>query len=189
MHDPKAKIPTLDHPTLPHIKAAFKDVSLQATEYRGLTTLVTPPDKAHEILHFLRNDPACNYEFLADVTAVDYQGYPVDQPARFAVVWVIRSYTNDLMLVVKSYLEPSMDTLGADIDPALEIDSICDIWIGAEWMEREVFDMFGITFRNHPDLRRILLWKDYPAFPLRKDYPLTGRGERETYATLDRDSR
>jgi NADH-quinone oxidoreductase subunit C len=82
-----------------------------------------------------------------------------------------------------------MDTLGADIDPALTIDSVCDIWIGAEWLEREVFDMFGITFRNHPDLRRILLWKDYPAFPLRKDYPLTGRGEREKYATLDRDSR
>ncbi|HIB01593.1 MAG TPA: NADH-quinone oxidoreductase subunit C, partial [Phycisphaerales bacterium] len=62
-----------------------------------------------------------------------------------------------------------------------------DIWEGAEWREREVFDMFGIHFRNHPDLRRILMWKDFPAFPLRKDYPLQGRGERTNLVVVKRD--
>ena len=75
------------------------------------------------------------------------------------------------------------------LDPGLEVDSACDIWPGAEWMEREVYDMFGIRFRNHPDLRRILLWEDYPGHPLRKDYPLRGRGEREHYRVVGRETR
>ena len=66
------------------------------------------------------------------------------------------------------------------------VPSLFDVHPGAEALEREVYDMFGIRFRNHPDLRRILLWKDYPAHPLRKDYPLRGRGERETYRITQR---
>ena len=66
------------------------------------------------------------------------------------------------------------------------MDSVCDLWAGAEWPEREVYDMFGIRFRNHPDLRRILTWEDFPAHPLRKDYPLRGRGEREMYTVMER---
>jgi hypothetical protein len=66
------------------------------------------------------------------------------------------------------------------------VDSVTDLWPGAEWTEREVFDMFGIRFRNHPDLRRILTWESYPAHPLRKDYPLRGRGERENYRVVSR---
>ena len=73
-------------------------------------------------------------------------------------------------------------------DPALHLESVTDLWPGGEWTEREVYDMFGILFDNHPDLRRILLWESYPAFPLRKDYPVTGRGEREQYAVINRDS-
>lgn len=180
--------PTIDHPSIAHIKGAFADLSIQATEFRGQTALIVPPTSSHEILSFLRNDANCDYAFLTDVTAVDYLDYPVAQPGRFAVIWVLKSYTHNLHLIIKTYLDPSVDTLGAEIDPALEVESVCDIWLGAEWLEREVFDMYGITFRNHPDLRRILLWKDYPAFPLRKDYPLRGRGERENYDVLDRES-
>ena len=66
--------------------------------------------------------------------------------------------------------------------------SLVPVYRGADWMERECYDMFGIRFEGHPDLRRILLWEDYPAFPLRKDYPVRGRGERETYTTIDRES-
>ena len=70
----------------------------------------------------------------------------------------------------------------------LEIDSLVPLYFGAEWIEREVYDMFGIKFRNHPDLRRILTWDGFKAHPLRKDYPVTGRGEREQYSILTRDS-
>ena len=91
-------------------------------------------------------------------------------------------------LAMKAFLDPSIDTSGIEPDPALELDSVTDIWPGAEWHERAVYDLFGIRFRNHPDLRRILMWKDYPAHPLRKDYPLRGRGERETYPVVERDS-
>ena len=72
---------------------------------------------------------------------------------------------------------------------SLQVDSVTDIWPGAEWREREVYDMYGIRFLNHPDLRRILMWEEFPGHPLRKDFPLRGRGEREHYKTLDRESR
>ena len=141
------------------------------------------------MLRFLHDEPECRYDFLTDVTAVDYLEYPVETGGRFGIVWVLSSLSTNRRLVVKTWLDPSVDTEGVTEDPSLEVESCCDIWPGAEWMEREVFDMFGIRFRNHPDLRRILLWKDFPAHPLRKDYPLRGRGERDTYVTLDRDSR
>jgi NADH-quinone oxidoreductase subunit C len=181
--------PNLDHPTLPRVKAAFGDVKFLASEFRGQTTLVVPNEHAHRVLRFLRDDPDCDYNFLSDVTAADYLGYPSKTPGRFAVVYLLVSYRYNRRLTVKVFLDPSpgLDTAGIEPDPALEVDTVTDIWPGAEWREREVFDMFGIRFRKHPDLRRILLWKDYPAHPLRKDYPLRGRGERETYKIVTRD--
>lgn len=184
----KSRKPNLDHPTLPLVKEAFSDVKFQATEFRGDTTLIVPADALHRVMRFLRDDPNCDYNFLSDVTAVDYLGYPAKMPARFAVVYVLTSYTHNRRFYVKVYLDPSIDTSGIEPDPALEVDSVTDIWPGGEWREREVYDMFGIRFRNHPDLRRILMWRDYPAHPLRKDYPLRGRGERETYTTIDREA-
>jgi NADH-quinone oxidoreductase subunit C len=177
----------LDHPTLPLVKAAFSDVRLQATEFRGDTTLIVPSEHLHRVMRFLRDEPGCDYNMLSDVTAVDYLGYPATMPARFAVVYLLLSHRHDRRLTVKVFLDPSIDTTGTQPDPALMIESVTDIWPGAEWSEREVYDMYGIRFRNHPDLRRILLWKDYPAHPLRKDYPLRGRGEREKYNVLKRD--
>lgn len=181
--------PKLDHPTLPVLKAAFPNVKFLVTEYRGQTTVIVPKERVKEVARFLRDEPQCAYNFLSDVTAVDYLGYPVKQPGRFGVLWLLLSHKHDRRLHLKVYLDPSMDTSGAAEDPALVVESLTDIWPGGEWLEREVYDMFGIRFRGHPDLRRILLWKDYPGFPLRKDYPLRGRGEREMHKKLGRESR
>jgi NADH-quinone oxidoreductase subunit C len=180
--------PTLDHPTLARVKAAFPDVRFLASEFRRQTTLVVPAADLHRVMRYLRDDPVCDYDFLADVTAVDYLDYPSETPGRFAVVYVLASYAHGRRLTVKTFLDPTVDTSGVEPDPALEVDSVTSIWPGAEWREREVFDMFGIRFRNHPDLRRILTWEDFPAHPLRKDYPLRGRGEREMYKVTERES-
>ena len=175
------------HPALALLKARFPDQHLKATVFHGQTAVIAPPGAVHEVLRFLRDEPRCSFDFLSDVTAVDYLNYPAPQPGRFAVVYVLQSTTFNTRLIVKAYLNPTGPTDGIAPDAGLEIDSATDLWPGAEWTEREVFDMFGIRFRSHPDLRRILLWETYPAFPLRKDYPLRGRGERELYKVIERE--
>ncbi len=180
--------PVLDHPTLPIIKAAFPDVKFKAADFRGQTTLIAPRESLHDVMRYLRDDPRCAYDYLVDVVGIDYLKYPVEMPGRFAVAYPLASLPHSRRLTVKTFLNPSLDTSGIVEDPELVVDTVTDIWPGAEWLEREVYDMFGIRFRNHPDLRRILLWKDYPGHPLRKDYPLRGRGERETYVQLNRES-
>lgn len=182
---PTAK-PNLDHPTLKLVKERFPDRHLRATEYRGQTTLIVEPADLHDVMAFLRTDPRCDYDFLSDVVGIDYLNYPASMPGRFAVLYNLCSYRRTDRIRVKTFLDPSIPTEGTDEDPALWVDSVTDLWPGAEWTEREVFDMFGIRFRNHPDLRRILLWESYPAHPLRKDYPLRGRGERENYKVVSR---
>jgi NADH-quinone oxidoreductase subunit C len=178
--------PNLDHPSLPRIKERFAGHGLRATEYRGQTTLVAPPELVHELLAFLRDDGSLGYDFLSDLYGVDYLDYPAETPGRFCVGYNLVSTPNNTRIFVKTYVDPSGPTDGTNEDAALEVDSVTDLWPAAEWMEREVFDLFGIRFRNHPDLRRILLWEQYPGHPLRKDYPLRGRGEREHFKVVDR---
>ncbi len=180
--------PTLDHPAFKLVKARFPDKKFRATEFRGQSTLIVAPADLHEVMAFLKSDPAGDYNFLSDVIGIDYLNYPAPQPGRFAVVYNLLSHSRDDRFFVKVYLDPSLPTDGIENDPALRVDSVCDLWPGAEWTEREVFDMFGIRFNNHPDLRRILTWEAYPAHPLRKDYPVRGRGERESYNIVDRTS-
>lgn len=176
----------LDHPTFRHVKAAFPNASFRATEYRNQPTLIVAPQDLHAVMSFLKTDENCRYNFLSDVAGVDYLDYPAETPGRFGVIYNLCAYSRDDRFFVKVFLDPSIPTDGIEEDPALYLDSVCDLWSGAEWPEREVFDMLGIRFRNHPDLRRILLWEEYPAHPLRKDYPVIGRGERETYRVVDR---
>lgn len=180
------KTPNLDHPALPHVKERFASARLRATEFRGQTTLIVEPGDAHAVLAFLKTDPRTGFDFLSDITAIDYLDYPVVTGGRFGVVYNLCSYPRTDRLFVKTYLDPSIPTGGIEEDPALWLDSVCDLWPGAEWMEREVFDMFGVRFRNHPDLRRILTWEAYPGHPLRKDYPVRGRGEREFFKVVSR---
>lgn len=178
--------PNLEHPVFKAVKAAFGGKRLRGTEFRGQATLIVEPADAHAVLAFLKTSEACGYDFLSDVTGVDYHGYPTPMPGRFAVVYnLVNTKTADRLLV-KTFVSPTMPTDGTADDPGLYVDSVTDLWPGAEWMEREAFDMVGVRFRNHPDHRRILLWADYPAFPLRKDYPVRGRGEREAYKVVDR---
>jgi NADH-quinone oxidoreductase subunit C len=106
----------------------------------------------------------------------DYLGYPGRTRARFEVHYVLLNLDTAERLIVKA---------GVD-DPDPTLPSVFRIWPGADWMEREVFDMFGIKFAGHPDLRRILMPEEFTAYPLRKDYPLRGRGERHNFPRLSR---
>ena len=129
------------------------------------------------VLSFLRDDPRTRFEQLCDLTCVDYLNFP-DATDRYGVVYSLLSLTHNHRLWLKCYTN----------DPTPKVPSATGIYAGAEWMEREIFDMFGVIFENHPDLRRILTWDGFEAHPLRKDYPLRGKGERENYEVLTRDS-
>ena len=121
-------------------------------------------DRAHEILTWLRDVQEFNY--LTDVTAVDYR----DPERPLEVVYQLRSLSRGADLRVKIPLDKSQP---------LRVDSVWDLWKGADWIEREVYDMFGVVFTGHPDLRRILMWETYAeGHPLRKDFPLRGHFTR-----------
>jgi NADH-quinone oxidoreductase subunit C len=135
-----------------------------------------PADRLLDALTALRDD--CGFNMLAELGGTDYLGYPGRDPSRprFEVHYVLRNLDANTRLIVKA---------GAD-DPDPTLPSAVPLWLGAEWMEREVFDMFGVRFEGHPDLRRILMPDEFAAFPLRKDYPLRGRGERHNFPRLTR---
>jgi len=112
---------------------------------------------------------------LSDVTAVDYLQYP-DAKDRFGVIYALLNTVSGERVFVKTYLN----------EPEISVPSAFALWRGADWMEREVYDMFGIRFERHPDLRRILMPEEFTAFPLRKDYPLRGRRERHNFPAITR---
>lgn len=136
-----------------------------------------PEDQLVEIMMFLRDDERTRFEQLCDLTCVDYLHFP-NAADRYGVTYSLLSLTHNHRLWAKCFVN----------DPAPEVPSITRVWPGADWMEREVYDMFGVRFAGHPDLRRILTWDGFKAHPLRKDYPRTGLGEREDYETLTRES-
>jgi NADH-quinone oxidoreductase subunit C len=145
--------------------------------------LHVPPGRLLEVMRFLYDDPRCRFEQLCDLTAIDYLNYPAAGPLgaiadRFGVIYALLSVTLNHRLWVKVFVS----------DPTPTVPSVTGIWKGAEWPEREVFDMFGIVFTDHPDLRRILMPVNFTAFPLRKDYPVSGRGERDSLERVTRES-
>lgn len=123
----------------------------------GDATAVVDRGRILDVMRFLRDDPECAFEMLADLTAVDYLP---DRP-RFEVVYHLLSVSRKQRVRVKARVPED--------DP--EIESLIPVWPAANWMEREIWDLYGITFRNHPDLRRILLYEGFEGHPLRKDYP------------------
>jgi NADH-quinone oxidoreductase subunit C len=130
------------------------------------TNLYVAPEAVLDVIRWLHDDPSQRYDYLCDVTAVEFRD--LEQPIE--VVWHLRSLPYRRFLRVKAQLTKNRP---------LEVPSVWSIYKGADWMERECFDMFGIKFVGHPDLRRILMWEQYrEGFPLRKDFPLRGRFSR-----------
>ena len=190
---------TIEHPALQPLKSAFADTRLLVNEFREMVTVVVPRESIAAVCRFLRDDANLRYDMLAELNGVDYLNFP-GAPHRFAVNYGLTSVSNNNRLWLKVFLDPTQDTTprsqaslvrDEDVvergDPGLKVDSVTPIWPGAEWMEREVYDMYGIIFSGHPDLRRILTWNGYGSYPLRKDYPLRGVGEREDYKIITRE--
>ena len=186
---------SIQHPALAPLKAKFPTVKFLVGEFRDMVTLVVPRESLIEVCTFLRDEPSQRYDMVSDVNGVDYLNYPGARH-RFGVNYGLTSVSHNSRLWLKVFLDPTMDTApGTGLrdeeqmekgDPGLKVESVTSLWPGAEWMEREVYDMFGIIFVNHPDLRRILSWNGYGSHALRKDYPLRGVGEREQYKIITR---
>lgn len=138
----------------------------EAVARDGETIVYVARERLLEAMTWLNETPGQEFDYLVDVTAVEYR----DRERPIEVVYFLRSLTRRVDVRVKVEL-PASDELA--------VDSVCSLWRGADWLEREVFDMFGITFRGHPDLRRILMWETYAeGSPLRKNFPLRGRFSR-----------
>lgn len=143
------------------------------SEFRGQTRVVVPRDAAFAALQFLRDRRG--FDLLVDITCVDYLNYRAAED-RFGLVYLLANTETNERLTLRVFLN----------EPDLTVPSAVPLWEGANWLEREVWDMFGIRFEGHPDLRRILMPDEFTAFPLRKDYPLQGRGERHNFQALAR---
>jgi NADH-quinone oxidoreductase subunit C len=144
-----------------------------ASEFRDNRRVTVPAARLAEALTVLKEE--CGFDMLAELSAADYLHYPGARD-RYGVWYVLLDTATGRRLVVKTFVN--------DPDPALP--SAFGLWKGADWMEREVYDMYGVVFEGHPDLRRILLPDEFTAFPLRKDYPMRGRGERHNFPYVTR---
>ena len=155
------------------LKSKFPDDGLAYSQFRDNRRVVVPAAKLLPVLSLLKTD--LGFDMLAEITAVDYLEYE-GATDRFGVVYVVLNLQTGERLIVKTFVN--------DPDPSLP--SMYPLWKSADWLEREVYDMFGITFTGHPDLRRILTPDEFTAYPLRKDYPLKGRGERHNFPIVTR---
>ena len=155
-----------ENPAAAALRAQFGAAIHRVDVVWGETTVIVERSQVNAIVRWLHDDPAQRYDFCADVTAVEFR----DMERPIEVVWHLRSLPFRRFLRLKALI-PKGD--------ALEVQSVWDIHKSVDWMERECYDMFGIRFTGHPDLRRILMWEQYKeGYPLRKDFPLRGRFSR-----------
>ncbi|HEX7993989.1 MAG TPA: NADH-quinone oxidoreductase subunit C [Streptosporangiaceae bacterium] len=153
-------------PSVAALRAQFGSAVERHLVSCGDTIVYVSREQSHDVLAWLRDDPGQRFDYLTDVTAVEYRD--LDRPIE--VVWHLRSLPYRRFLRVKALLFKGQP---------LAVPSVWSIYKSADWMERECYDMFGIRFDGHPDLRRILMWEQYKeGFPLRKDFPLRGRFSR-----------
>jgi NADH-quinone oxidoreductase subunit C len=167
-----------ENATVSRLNGQFPGVVVEVSEWRGETTVTIARANLLSVCQFLHDDPGLAYVFLVDLTSVDYLEYPHKQ-ARFGVLYLLHSYKTNERIRLRVWLAE---------DDAV-VPSVTGIWRGANWPEREVYDLMGITFSGHPDLRRILLAADFEGNPLRKDFPVFGtqdpvvriKGSRENF--------
>ncbi len=153
-------------PSVAMLRAEFGSAVERHLVSCGETIAYVARDRSHDILAWLKDTPGQEFDYLADVTAVEYR----DPEPPLEVVYQLRSLARKADLRVKVALDKRQP---------LEVRSVWDLWRGADWLEREVYDMFGVTFTGHPDLRRILMWETYAeGYPLRKEFPLRGHFSR-----------
>jgi NADH-quinone oxidoreductase subunit C len=155
------------------LRERFGADAITTSEFRDNRRVHVAPERLYEALEFLKH--TCGFDMLVELGAADYLRYP-DAKDRFGVWYVLLNTDDGARLIVKTFVN--------DPDPTLP--SVFPLWKGADWMEREVYDMYGIVFDGHPDLRRILMPDEFTSFPLRKDYPLRGRGERHNFQVITR---
>jgi NADH-quinone oxidoreductase subunit C len=154
------------NPSAERIRGQFPQAFVRAEVVWGETTVYIKADQALAVIQWLHDDPGEQYDYLVDVTAVEYR----DMERPLEVVWHLRSLPYRRFLRLKAELPKGSP---------LRVPSVWPVYKGADWLERECYDMFGVVFEGHPDLRRILLWEQYKeGFPLRKDFPLRGRFSR-----------
>ncbi len=158
--------------TLTKLREKFPD-GITTSEFRDNFRVIVQPGQLYAVLEHLKQQ--CGFDLLVDITAADYLHYP-DAKDRFGVIYALTNVTTGERLYAKVFLN----------EPNLTLPTAFPLWKGADWMEREVYDMFGIIFQGHPNLRRILLPEEFTAYPLRKDYPLRGRGERHNFPVITR---
>ena len=145
---------------LERIKKSFPESILEVATFREETTLYLRPQDILPVCRFLHDDPELAFDYLVDLCGVDY--YP--REPRFQVVYFVSSMKTKARIRLKVSLPGESP----------RVSSVFSVWRAADWLEREAFDMYGITFQGHPDLRRILLTPEWKGYPLRKDYPLRG---------------
>jgi NADH-quinone oxidoreductase subunit C len=154
-----------ENPSARALRERFGDAMVRTAVIWGETVVYVRPERVLEIVRWLHDDASQQYDYLVDVTAVEYRD--ADQP--FEMVWHLRSLPFRRFLRLKAELPKKR----------LVVDSVTSVYKAADWLERECFDMFGVQFEGHPDLRRILMWEQYSeGYPLRKDFPLRGRFSR-----------
>ncbi|MSR65159.1 MAG: NADH-quinone oxidoreductase subunit C [Verrucomicrobiae bacterium] len=143
------------------LRSRFTEAISEPNEFRGDASVFVERSAIVDVCRFLRDDPTLSFDMLTDICGVDYQ----DQEPRFEIVYHLYSYKNACWLRLKVRIT----------EDDCACPSVTGIWRGANWHEREAYDMYGIIFTGHPDLRRILMWDRYPFHPLRKEFPLAGK--------------
>lgn len=155
------------------LNTEFGGDKITTSRFRDNERIIVQPKDVFEVLKSLKENHG--FDMLAELTAVDYLKYP-DARDRFGVIYGLLNTTTGQRVWVKTFLN----------EPELTLPSAFPLWKGADWLEREVYDMYGIVFEGHPDLRRILMPDAFTSFPLRKDYPLRGKGERHNFPVITR---